>query len=253
MIKVLLSFFAIIVIASAGTVPRQYSNEAELPQSNIHKNGITGRGYFLSSKGKQVVENFVAQFENGYSHDNMTIDFSNSVIGSEVTIENLLVMGLDNVEIKKLDIGYTLSQSVKFNFLLPKVDITGKVLTNLTIDALSKLGLKLNGNVHSDAELVLQNVTFQGYFKYKMPFVFGSVKIYKFEASIQVGNIVSKIDGLMGNGLLNQLLNSKIEKSLLQLVNSSKGQTKISTLLRDTLVPFANSKFEGSNIWTILG
>ncbi|XP_055904603.1 uncharacterized protein LOC129940321 isoform X2 [Eupeodes corollae] len=220
---------------------------------------IQGRKAILSENGKLMVENFINHLPCGwpdagipplapYAKKEIDFKLKKSFVELSQKFEYFRIDGLDIMLIERLKVGYMFKKYVKFNLTYPKIIISGKYFTDLFIDLLKKYGVSLRYDGESQFELMLENMNFRGSFKYDMPILFGHTEIYNFDISVTLGNVVSKIGGIGGNGKLNRLLNDKIEEIAVHLVNTN--QYDISMELEKVLVPFINEKLEGRNLWT---
>ncbi|XP_055848366.1 uncharacterized protein LOC129913623 [Episyrphus balteatus] len=248
--KVLLVFLGLLAITSAASVQRHTAIEGV--KEVVQQKGIAKRDLILSVSWKPIVENFIKKLKP-IVKDEITLTLNTSIADLDLKITNFTIDNLNEAVVKKLTVDYTLRHYVKFNVLIPKVILTGKISANATIEILKKFGIKLNRKLEGDLQLDMEEVIFAGSFKYKWPLIpfRGSIKIYKFDATIDVTNVVSKIDGVFGGNKVDQLFNTAVEVAVMKLITSE--QEKISEILQDTLVPFVNDKLDGENIWTIIG
>lgn len=160
--------------------------------------------------------------------------------------------GLDEMEILKLKVSYTFNKKVKFHFNFKELKATASVLnTDAFLDTMKQLGLSVRYEGSGPLEFTLKNLSIQGQFKYKMPWIFGSIKIYKFQAVVTLGGVDSNIGGILGNGKLNELINDQIEYLIPNFINGH--QEEISAIIEETIVPRVNAQMKGKKIWYMLG
>lgn len=156
--------------------------------------------------------------------------------------------GLETMEIKKLKVSYTFNKKVKFHFNFPKLKASAHVLnTDTLIDLLKELGLSVRYEGTGPLSFSLENLSIQGQFKYKMPFIFGSIKIYKFECVVGLGGVSSHIGGILGNGRFNEIINDAIDYEVPAMIN--KHQELISDRIEQFFVPLVNERLKGHKIW----
>lgn len=160
--------------------------------------------------------------------------------------------GLDDLQIKKLKVSYTFNKKVKYHFIFKKLTATAtKLNTDTLVDFMKQLGLSVRYEGTGPLEFSLHNLSIQGEFKYKMPFIFGSIKIYKFQCIVGLGGVTSNIGGILGNGAINEMINDQIETIIPQFINGN--QKQISATIEDVFVPRVNAMLKGKKIWSLLG
>lgn len=160
--------------------------------------------------------------------------------------------GLDQMEIKKLKVSYTFSKKVKYHFNFKELKAKASLLnTDTFVDMMKELGLSVRYEGSGPLEFALENLSFQGQFKYKMPYIFGSIKIYNFLCVVGLGSVRSNIGGILGNGKINEFINEQIEYMIPAVINGN--QAKISDMIEEAFVPRINAKLKGNKIWDLLG
>ena len=160
--------------------------------------------------------------------------------------------GLDQMEIRKLKVSYTFNKKVKFHFVFKELKAVAAVLnTDTFLDVLEQLGLSVRYEGSGPLEFALENLSIEGQFKYKLPLIFGSIKIYKFQATVTLGSVRSNIGGILGNGKMNSFVNDQIEDLIPAFINGN--QAEISARIEENFVPRVNAKLKGKKIWYLLG
>lgn len=159
--------------------------------------------------------------------------------------------GLDGMQIKKLKVSYTFSKKVKFHFKFDEIKASAHFLdTDTFINLLKELGLSVRYESTGPMSFSLEDLSIQGEFKYKMPFIFGSIKIYKFSVAIGLGGVSSNIGGVMGNGRINEFINDVIDKEVPAFINGN--QAAISSKISEIFGPIVNNFLKGHKIWYLL-
>ncbi|XP_036344994.1 uncharacterized protein LOC118754237 [Rhagoletis pomonella] len=220
------------------------------------------RGLILNSQAKKAVRNFMEQMPCGwpdlgvpplapYTNAELNLKASNSVVESLLQLIRLRVDGLDRMDIKTMKVSYTFKKKVKYHFVFRELKATAyNYNTDTFIDLLNQLGLSVGYLGSGPLEFALKDLSIQGQFKYKMPFLWGSIKIYKFEAKVTLGGVSSNIGGLLGDGKLNQLINDQIETIIPNYINSN--QNEISEKIENIVAPRVNAYLKGHKIWWLL-
>ncbi|XP_054745189.1 uncharacterized protein LOC129249410 [Anastrepha obliqua] len=222
-----------------------------------------GRGLILNSQAKKALKNFMAQLPCGwpdlgipplapYTNADLTLHLTKSVVETITQLLRFRFDGLDQMDIKKLKVSYTFSKKVKFHFIFKELKATAQAYnTDTLIDLLNELGLSVRYEGSGSLEFALKNLAIEGQFKYKMPFFLGSIKIYKFQATVSLGSVTSNIGGLLGNGNLNSYLNEQIETIIPNYINNN--QKEISEKIESNFVPRVNAYLKGHKIWWLFG
>ncbi|XP_005189997.2 uncharacterized protein LOC101896308 [Musca domestica] len=221
------------------------------------------RGLILNSQAKKAVRNFVDQMPCGwpeygipplapYTNPDLEVHLAKSFVDAIVQAIKFRFDGLEDMEIKKLKVSYTFNKKVKFHFNFKQLKATASVLnTDTFVDLMKELGLSVRYEGSGPMEFSLENLSLQGQFKYKMPFIFGSIKIYKFECVVTLGGVRSNIGGILGNGKINEMINDEIDYLIPALINGN--QKKISDTIEQVIVPRVNAMMKGKKIWSMLG
>uniref|UniRef100_A0A1I8MRI5 Hemolymph juvenile hormone binding protein (JHBP) n=1 Tax=Musca domestica TaxID=7370 RepID=A0A1I8MRI5_MUSDO len=221
------------------------------------------RGLILNSQAKKAVRNFVNQMPCGwpeygipplapYTNPDLEVHLAKSFVDAIVQAIKFRFDGLEDMEIKKLKVSYTFNKKVKFHFNFKQLKATASVLnTDTFVDLMKELGLSVRYEGSGPMEFSLENLSLQGQFKYKMPFIFGSIKIYKFECVVTLGGVRSNIGGILGNGKINEMINDEIDYLIPALINGN--QKKISDTIEQVIVPRVNAMMKGKKIWSMLG
>ncbi|XP_067625372.1 uncharacterized protein [Eurosta solidaginis] len=225
--------------------------------------GIQETGLILNSQVKKVLRNLLEQMPCGwpdlgipplapYSNADLNVHLARSVVDTNDQLIRFRFDGLDGMDIKKLKVSYTFNKKVKYHFIFKELKATAHILnTNTTIDLLKELGVSVNFEGSGPLEFILHDLSIQGQFKYKIPYLWGSIKIYKFEAIVGLGGVTSNIGGILGNGKLNRYINDQIENTITSYINDN--QKEISKKIEEAIVPNVNAKLKGHKIWWIFG
>ncbi|ALC39604.1 CG7916 [Drosophila busckii] len=221
------------------------------------------QGLILNSQAKKAVKNLMEQLPCGfpeygipplapYTNADLNVHLAQSVVESLLQMLRFRFDGLEQMQIKKLKVSYTFSKKVKFHFNFKELKASAHVLnTDTFVDLLKELGLSVRYEGTGPLSFSLENLSIQGQFKYKMPFIFGSIKIYKFECVVGLGGVKSHIGGVLGNGRYNEMVNDIIEYEVPAFINGR--QKQISDKIESLFVPFVNEKLKGHKIWYLLG
>ncbi|XP_020810706.1 uncharacterized protein LOC110186011 [Drosophila serrata] len=217
------------------------------------------QGLILNSSAKKAIKGLINQMPCGwpeygipplapYTNADLRIHLAESVVDTLLQFLRFRLDGLDGIEIKKLKVSYTFSKKVKFHFKMKQIKASAHFLdTNTFIDLLKKLGLSVRYESSGPLSFSLEDLSIQGEFKYKMPFIFGSIKIYKFQVAITLGGVSSNIGGVMGNGRINEFINDMIDKEVPAFINGN--QAAISSTISEVFGPVVNSFLSGHKIW----
>ncbi|TDG46227.1 hypothetical protein AWZ03_007303 [Drosophila navojoa] len=219
-------------------------------------------GLILNSQAKKAVRNLMEHLPCGfpeygipplapYTNADLNIHLAESVIDSLLQFLRFRFDGLETMEIKKLKVSYTFNKKVQFHFKFKELKASAHFLnTDTLIDLLQELGLSVRYEGSGPLAFSLEDLTIQGSFKYKMPFIFGSIKIYNFECVVGLGGVNSHIGGILGNGRINEMINDIVDYQVPALINGH--QKEISERIEAFFVPLVNERLKGHKVWFLL-
>lgn len=140
---------------------------------------------------------------------------------------------------------------VTFDFTFKNIKANAaKYDTDTLIDLLRKLGVSVEYEGDGTLDFGLVNLRLKGTLKYKIPILWGSIKITSLQTQITLEKCNSDISGFMGTGSLNRVINNQVETLVETGINDN--QNAISNLIEETLVPKVNKILKGNNFWTLL-
>ncbi|XP_016989622.1 uncharacterized protein LOC108051871 [Drosophila rhopaloa] len=220
------------------------------------------QGLILNGSAKKAIKGLLNQMPCGwpqygipplapYTNANLRIHLAESVVDTLLQFLRFRFDGLENMEVKQLKISYTFSKKVKFHFKFKELKASAHFLdTNTFVDFLKQLGLSVRYESSGPLSFSLEDLSIQGEFKYKMPFIFGSIKIYKFSCVVGLGGVTSNIGGIMGNGRINEFINDMVDKEVPAFINGY--QKQISAKIEEIFVPLVNAHLTGHKIWYLI-
>ncbi|KAI8121097.1 uncharacterized protein LOC111689836 [Lucilia cuprina] len=160
------------------------------------------------------------------------------------------VDGLDDFKINRFKLNMFTSK-VKFDFLFRNVKASAaKYETDTILDAMRQLGLSVEYEGDGSLEFGLKNLRIAGTLKYKIPILWGSIKITSLKTEITLEKCTSDITGFMGDGSINRMINRQIENFVEMGVNGNTQE--ISDFIENNLVPKVNKMLKGNDFWTII-
>jgi len=219
------------------------------------------QGLILNSQAKKAVRNVMETMPCGwpeygipplapYTNPDLEVHLAKSVVDSIIEAIRFRFDGLNEMQIKKLKVSYTFKKKVTFDFNFKELKATAKHLnTDTFIDFLKQLGLTVRYEGSGPLEFALENLRLTGTFKYKMPWLWGSIKIYNFHCTVSLGGVRSNIGGILGNGGINEMINDEIEMAIPAYINGN--QNEISAMIEEIVVPNVNAKLKGKKIWDL--
>jgi len=179
-----------------------------------------------------------------------TFDLEKSIVHTINEVFRFRIDGLDAFKIKKLNINLIFNR-IKFDFLFSNIRASAqKYDTDTMIDLLRQLGLSVEYEGDGSLDFGLVNLRLAGTLKYKIPILWGSVKITSLKTKVTLEKCNSDISGFMGDGKLNRMVNDQVEGLIESSVNDN--EEAVSNLIEDNLVPRVNKLLKGNNFWTIL-
>ncbi|XP_061389268.1 uncharacterized protein LOC133324441 [Musca vetustissima] len=158
--------------------------------------------------------------------------------------------GLDKFVIQQFKLN-VIKSKITFDFLFKDiVTSASKYDTNSILDAMRQLGLSVQYEGEGTLDFGLKNLRIAGTIKYKIPILWGSIKITSMKTQVSLGACTSEITGFMGNGAVNRMINRQIENVVEMGINNN--QEAISDMIEETLVPKVNKMLKGNDFWTII-
>jgi len=220
------------------------------------------RGWILDATVKGAIEDLLSQLPCGfpeygipplapYTNPSLDVRFDRPLFKALFRMVRFRFDGLERMEIKKLQVSYTFSKKVVFHFNFKELILTAyKMKTDALVDFMERLGFSVRYEGSGPMKFVLENFSIQGKFKYTMPILWGSIKIYNFECVLSLGGVSSDIGGILGEGSVNRMINDRIEYEIPAFVNGN--QAEISRLIEQSVVPTVNEQLKGKKIWYLL-
>lgn len=165
-------------------------------------------------------------------------------------LKHLTINGLNDFKIQKLTINL-ITKRVKYNFNFKKVHVLSEYDTNTFADLIRKFGVDVRFEGAGDINFAMKNLAFSGSFKYKLPILFGSIKIYNFYCLVSLGSAEANISGILGSGNMNRMMNHYIEDFVEHGI--ADNHKLISDTIEENVVPRVNKALKGYNAWDLIG
>ncbi|CAD6997373.1 uncharacterized protein LOC105665409 [Ceratitis capitata] len=179
-----------------------------------------------------------------------SVHFESGIFETLDLFTRLRVDGLDDFKINKFKLN-VIFKKITFDFTFNNIRATAPFYSTDTIlDALNQLGLSVQYEGDGSLEFGLKKLRIAGTLKYKIPLLWGSIKILSLKTTISLGECESNITGFLGDGALNSLMNKKLESAVLGGINNN--QQLISESIENNLVPYVNSLLKGNDFWTLI-
>uniref|UniRef100_A0A1L8EG06 Putative juvenile hormone binding protein in insects n=1 Tax=Haematobia irritans TaxID=7368 RepID=A0A1L8EG06_HAEIR len=165
-------------------------------------------------------------------------------------VYRFLLQGLDKFKINKFKLNIITSK-ITFDFLFQDINASAtKYETDTILDLLQQLCLSVQYEGDGFLEFGLKNLRIAGVLKYKIPILWGSIKITSLKTEISLEQCTSDITGLLGDGSLNKMINRQIENLVVSGINNNSQE--ISDFIEDNLVPKVNKILKGNDFWTLI-
>lgn len=182
-----------------------------------------------------------------YTNEEIILKLKRSVLDTFDDLIRVRFDGLDKIEIKKFSVG-VIFKHVKFHFIFKELRFRSLYDTNTFVDFMKQLGFDVRYEGEGSIDFSLKHLEIKGSFKYKMPMLWGSMKIYKFNCVVTLRDCDSNIQaGILGTGKLNRKFNDVIEKTVLSAINDN--QQQISDKIEEIVVPRVNDVLKGHKFW----
>ncbi|XP_075150491.1 uncharacterized protein LOC142224593 [Haematobia irritans] len=178
------------------------------------------------------------------------ISLKKGILETVDKVWKLRVDGLDNFKIQKFKLNMFTSK-ITFDFLFKNIVASAsKYETDTILDAMRQLGLSVEYEGDGTLDFGLKNLRIAGTLKYKLPILWGSIKITSLKTQITLESCTSEITGFMGDGSINRMINRQIENFVEMGINNN--QAEISDFIEDNLVPKVNKMLKGNDFWTLI-
>lgn len=162
------------------------------------------------------------------------------------------VEGLETLQVKDLKLTVTFNKKAKFHIRFDHVRVTASQFqTNVLIDMLKTMGFSLRYNGTGPLSFTIHDLEIWGSTKFTLPIIWGSVEIYKFQSSMEVGSVKSNIGLLKDNTFINDMANQQIERLLPHFINNNKGL--LNPIMEKQILPMVNKFLKGTKIWNLIG
>ncbi|TMW43510.1 hypothetical protein DOY81_011409, partial [Sarcophaga bullata] len=150
-------------------------------------------------------------------------------------VVRFLVEGLDDFKIQKFKLN-VITSKVTFDFMFQNINISAdKYETDTILDFMRQLGLSVQYEGDGSLEFGLKNLRIAGVLRYKIPILWGSIKITSLKTEFSLDECTSDITGILGDGNLNQMINRQLESAVVLRLNDNSQQ--ISDFIEDNLYP----------------
>ncbi|KAM7352102.1 uncharacterized protein ACRADG_004740 [Cochliomyia hominivorax] len=238
-------------------------NDGELEMVVDHEDGTTEIApyFILSWQARRFIRKMQKQMPCGWPQYGIPplaplkiregeIAFKKGILETVDKVFRFRVDGLDDFKINRFKLNM-LTSKVKFDFTFHNVKASAdKYETDTILDAMRQLGLSVQYEGDGALEFGLTNLRIAGTLKYKIPILWGSIKITSLKTEITLEKCSSNITGFMGDGSINNLINRQIENFVENGVNGNKQE--ISDFIENNLVPKINKKLKGNDFWTLI-
>ncbi|XP_067625371.1 uncharacterized protein [Eurosta solidaginis] len=257
---------ALLVIAFAGAMqnppsPFDDDSEVEIIVDDEEGTQAIAPAFILSWQARRAIRRFQKQMPCGFPQYGIpplaplkkkeaVVNVECGVLDTKDLLTKFRVDGLDNFKINRFKLNLILSK-INFDFNFREIKVSApQYNTETIIDLLQEIGVKLEFVGAGALDFAVKNLRVVGVLKYKIPVLWGSIKIKSLKVTVTLGDAASHITGILGEGKLNDLLNEKMEQLLVSSINDNKNE--ISASIENTVVPRVNKLLKGNNFWTLL-
>ncbi|XP_039951909.1 uncharacterized protein LOC126753191 [Bactrocera neohumeralis] len=200
----------------------------------------------LSSTAVNVIENMRDQMPCGFPgvgipplaplkipHKEVNID--TEALQLQGVVENFRLNGMDDFDIDEMKINAVTSK-VNFLFTFRNVNVDTEYDLRLL---LKKAGFTINLVGSGPAKFAVKNISVKGVVKYSLGLLTGKLKLKTLEIRTHIGEVESDIEGIMGEGDINEKLNEYLAEIVEAAVNDN--EDLITETIESLAVPKVNS------------
>ncbi|XP_001356235.2 uncharacterized protein [Drosophila pseudoobscura] len=161
--------------------------------------------------------------------DHKNIDIDTSALKAKGTIDHFRLNGMDDFEIDEMKVN-ALTSKVTYKFTFRNVNVdTSYDLTVL----LKKFGFTINLIGAGHAKFAIKDMVIWGTLKYSLGVLSGKLKLKSLEVRTHLGEVDSEIEGILGDGAVNEKMNLYLAEAVEMAVNENED------LITDTIEAIA--------------
>nr|XP_014099406.1 uncharacterized protein LOC106624242 [Bactrocera oleae] len=200
----------------------------------------------LSSVAIDVIENLRDEMPCGFPglgippltplkipHKEVNID--TEALQLQGFVDNFRLNGLNDFDIDEMKIN-AITSKVSFRFIFRNVNVDTEYDLRLL---LKKAGFTINMVGSGPAKFAIKNMDVKGVLKYSLGLVSGKLKLKTLSIRTHIGEVESDIEGIMGEGDINEKMNEVLAEIVEVAVNEN--EDNIAATIEKFAVPKVNS------------
>lgn len=212
----------------------------------------------ISSLIVDAIEDIKAQMPCGFAelgipslaplevpHKALTLDEDFLRINGEV--KHFRLNGLNDFEVVDMTVN-PITSRVKFHLTFNNVNVD---TSYDVVMFLKKLGFTLDVVGAGPAKFAVKGIQIRGMIKYNLGLISRKLKLKSLELRTHIGDVVSEIEGLLGEGLINRKLNDVLEKIVQFAVNGN--EQLITNTIENMVLPRINAVLSQVTLSEIIG
>ncbi|XP_034472488.1 uncharacterized protein LOC117780172 [Drosophila innubila] len=179
------------------------------------------------------------------NHKEINID--TSALKMKGSIDHFRLNGLNDFDIDEMKVNPITSKvTYKFNFRDVNVDTTYDMEM-----LLKKFGFTINLIGAGHAKFAIKDMVIWGTLKYSLGVLTGKLKLKSLEVRTHLGEVDSEIEGLLGDGSVNEKMNEYLAEVVETVINEN--EDLIAETIENVALPAVNNILDDVNITDVIG
>lgn len=161
-------------------------------------------------------------------------------------IDSFRLNGLNDFDIDEMKIN-AITSKVNFRFIFRNVNVDTQYDLRLL---LKKAGFTINMVGSGPAKFAIKNMDVKGVLKYSLGLVSGKLKLKTLNIRTQIGEVESDIEGIMGEGGINEKMNEALAEIVEVAVNENEDM--ITETIESLTVPIVNNALDDMTLAEVI-
>lgn len=178
------------------------------------------------------------------AHKEINIDYP--AIRLHGSVDNFRLNGLNDFDIAEMKVN-AITSKVTFRFIFNNVNVDTKYDLSMV---LKKAGFTINMIGAGPAKFAIKDMNIWGTMKYSLGVLSGKLKLKTLEVRTHIGDVESKIEGMLGEGMVNHKMNDVLAEAVELAVNENEDM--IAETIEAIALPAVNSVLDEMTLAEII-
>lgn len=162
------------------------------------------------------------------------INLDTEALQVQGVVDNFRLNGLNDFDIDEMKIN-AITSKVNFRFIFRNVNVDTQYDLRVL---LKKAGFTINLVGNGPAKFAVKNIDVKGVLKYSLGVLSGKLKLKTLNIRTQIGEVESDIEGILGEGGINEKMNDALAEIVELAVNEN--EDAIADTIESIAVPMVN-------------